>query len=107
MSGYEVDPERIHSAGGGIASSAQRMRADWEAFQGQLAALGQPWGADDIGFLIGGCYQAIFEVAAECYAENVTEMEMQAENVQAVAANHQAAEQANVVEVNRVRDILG
>jgi hypothetical protein len=107
MTGYEVDPERINSAGGGITTSAQQLRADWKAFEGQLASFGEPWGGDDVGFLIGGCYQAIYEVAAECYAENVDEMEAHGENVKTVAANHQSGEQANLVEVNRVRDILG
>ncbi|MEU5881170.1 hypothetical protein [Spirillospora sp. NPDC047279] len=107
MPGYEVDPELIQNAGEGIRSSAEQLRSDWEAFQGELAGFGQPWGTDDIGSLIGGCYQAVFEVAVECYQENILSMTEQAESVTMVGQNWTAAEQSNVTEVNRVRDVLG
>lgn len=107
MPGYEVDPEGIRRSGIGIGTSAQQLKSDWQAFQAELAGFGEPWGNDDIGFLIGGCYQAIYEVAAECYMENLQAMEEDGTAVQAVAANHFAAEQHNVVEINRVRDVLG
>ncbi|GAA2615709.1 hypothetical protein SMC26_09850 [Actinomadura fulvescens] len=107
MPGYEVDPEQIRGAGRGIQSSAQQLKADWEAFQGELAGFGEPWGTDDIGSLIGGCYLAIYEVAVECYNDNVQSLDEHAEKVQAVGTNYVKAEEHNVVEVNRVRDVLG
>ncbi|TDD75656.1 hypothetical protein E1293_28170 [Actinomadura darangshiensis] len=107
MPGYEVDPEGIRSSGIGIGTSAQQLKSDWEAFQAELAGFGEPWGDDDIGSLIGGCYQAIYEVAAECYGDNLQAMEEDAGVVQYVADSHAAAEQHNVVEINRVRDVLG
>ncbi|MFI0374374.1 hypothetical protein ACH35V_41500 [Actinomadura sp. 1N219] len=107
MPGYEVDPEGIRRSGIGIGSSAQQLKADWEAFQAELAGFGEPWGTDDIGSLIGGMYQAIYEVAVDCYNDNLETMTEDADTVQAVAANHFRAEQHNVTEVNRVRDVLG
>ncbi|ACY96079.1 hypothetical protein [Thermomonospora curvata] len=104
---YEVNPNSIKTAGGRIYTSAQQLKADWEAFQAELAAFGEPWGTDEIGSLIGGCYQAIYELAAECYADNIAALEEQADKVKIMAANHFAAEDASVIEVNRVRDILG
>lgn len=103
----EVNPEIIRGAGGGIRTSAQQLKSDWTAFQAELAGFGEPWGADDIGFLIGGCYQAVYEVASECYADNIEAMQEHAEGVHTVAANHFAAEKDSVGEVNRVREILG
>ncbi|MFI0483255.1 hypothetical protein [Actinomadura sp. 9N215] len=107
MPGYEVDPEGIRRSGIGIGSSAQKLKADWEAFRSELAAFGEPWGTDDIGSLIGEMYRAVYEVAAECYNDNVETMTEDSDAVQAVAANHFRAEQHNVTEVNRVRDVLG
>jgi len=105
--GYEVDPEQIRSSGGGIQSSTQQLQADWQAFQGELAGFGEPWGSDDIGSLIGGCYQAVYEVAVEAYNDNLEDMAEHGEIVTMFADNHAKAEEHNVVEVNRVRDILG
>jgi hypothetical protein len=103
----EVSPERIRKAGSGIRTSAQQLKADWEAFQAELSSFGEPWGNDDLGSLIGGCYQAIVEVAEECYSENLAEIDGHAEGVQTMAAAHYAAEDNSAIEVNRVRDILG
>jgi hypothetical protein len=103
----DVSPDRIRKAGSGIRTSAQQLQGGWEAFQAELASFGQPWGNDDLGSLIGACYQAILEVAAECYAENIAEIDGHAEGVQTMAANFFSAEDNSVVEVNRVRDILG
>jgi hypothetical protein len=107
MNEMEVSPDRIRKAGSGIRTSAQQLQAGWEALQAELAGFGEPWGNDDLGSLIGGCYQAILEVAGECFAENLGEIDGQAEGVQTMAANFLAAEDNSVIEVNRVRDILG
>ena len=107
MAELRVDAEDIHRAGGGIAMSAQALKAKLEAFNAELQGFGAPWGNDDIGSLIGMCYQAIYEVAMECFASNIGELEGQAEGVRAMAATYREAEDTTAIEVNRVRDILG
>ncbi len=107
MAEMRVDAEDIHRAGTGIASSAQALQAKLQEFQAELQGFGAPWGNDDIGSLIGMCYQAIYEAAMECFAENVGEMGGQAEGVKAMAATYREAEDTTAIEVNRVRDILG
>jgi hypothetical protein len=107
MNEMDVSPDRIRKAGSGIRTSAQQLKADWEAFQTELSSFGEPWGNDDLGSLIGGCYQAILEVAAECYADNLAEIDGHAEGVQTMAATFYAAEDNSAIEVNRVRDALG
>jgi hypothetical protein len=103
----QVDAEDIHRAGGGIASSAQSLRAKVQSFQAELQGYGAPWGNDDIGSLIGMCYQAIYEAAMECFADNIGELNGHAEGVKAMAATYREAEDTSAIEVNRVRDILG
>jgi len=106
----DVDPERIRSAGSGIRSSAEQLKSEWTSFQGELASYGQPWGNDDLGSLIGMCYQAIVEVAQECYEENTGDIGDHAEGVHAMATNYQETEKettGQVKEINRVRDVLG
>jgi hypothetical protein len=107
MAELRVDTEEIHRAGGGIATSAQALRGKLQAFQAELQGFGEPWGNDDIGSLIGMCYQAIYDAAMECFEANIGEMEGHAEGVKAMAATYREAEDTTAVEVNRVRDILG
>lgn len=102
-----VEPDQIRSSGGGIRNAAQQLRAELQAFQAELAGFGQPWGNDDLGFLIGGCYQAIEEVAMECYQENIAELEQTADKVNTMAANYYQAESSNELNINNVRNILG
>jgi hypothetical protein len=106
-SDVEVDAEKIRRGGGGIRSAAQQLRAEWEAFQGELSSHGEPWGQDMIGALIGGCYYAILEVAGECIEENLAGLEDHADGVNTMASTYFQAEDASKIEVNRVRDILG
>jgi hypothetical protein len=101
------DAEEIHRAGGGIASSAQSLQAKLQAFDGELRGFGEPWGNDDIGSLIGMCYQTVYQLAMECFGENIGDMAGQAEGVKAMAANYRGAEDTSAIEVNTVRETLG
>jgi hypothetical protein len=103
----QVDPEDIHRAGAGIATSAQALQAKVQSFQSELQGFGEPWGNDDIGSLIGMCYQAIYEAAMECFGANIGELLGDAEGVKSMAATYREAEDTSAIEVNRVRDILG
>ncbi|MFC5746007.1 hypothetical protein [Actinomadura rugatobispora] len=102
-----VDPQTIKRGGAGIRSAAHQVQSEWETLQGKLSGYGEPWGGDMIGMLIGGCYAAIFEVAAECVTGNVTGMTDHAEGATLMASNYFQSEEASMVEVNRVRQILG
>lgn len=103
----DVRPDLIRRSGGGIRTAAQQLRSELTAFQGRLAGFGQPWGNDDVGALIGGCYLAIHDVAMECYEENIAGLETEADGVNTMAGNYYQAEATTAVEVNNVRNILG
>lgn len=107
MREMRVDAEEIHRAGGGIVSSVETLQEKLRAFEGELRGFGQPWGNDDIGSLIGMCYQAIYEVAMECFTGNIGDLGGHAEGVKTMAATHREAEDVTTIEVNKVRDILG
>lgn len=102
-----VQPDLIRRSGGGIRNAAQQLRSELQSFQAELAAFGEPWGDDDLGSLIGGCYQAVYEVAMETYGDNIGEMENDADGVNTMAAGYYQAEDNSEIEVNKVRDILG
>jgi hypothetical protein len=98
--------ERIQRSGEGIDASAQQMKARLQTFMSELNGHGQPWGNDDLGSLIGMCYQAICEVAMESYDDNVTDLQGHGKGVTVMGANYASGEEKNEIEVNRVRDLL-
>ena len=97
----------IQEAGGGIRTSAADMRSRLAAFKGELDGHGQPWGTDDLGSLIGMCYQAIYEAAMESFDGNIGAIDEDGAGVQIMGANYGAGEQGSEIKVNRVREILG
>lgn len=106
----DIDPDQIGSAGRGIRSSAERLRSEWATFQQELASYGEPWGNDDLGSLIGMLYQGVHELAADCYQDNASAIDADAERMNTMATNYRETERRTtdqVSEFNRVRDVLG
>jgi len=105
--GFRLDPEAVRGGGNGIQDSAEALRARLAAFQGELEGYGQPWGADDIGTLIGLCYQAISTVAMECYQANIEEIAGYGEGVGLMADSFEKVEQDIEQGLARFRESLG
>jgi len=105
--GFRVDPPSIRAGGAGITSAGGRLRQRVAAFQQELAGFGEPWGTDELGALIGSCYQAISDLAMEVYQDNIDELEAYGEDVGAMADTYDEAEQAAEDGVRAIQDGLG
>jgi hypothetical protein len=97
-----VDHADIHRMGGRIGSMTEGLAGKVQAFQGELAGFGEPWGGDDIGALIGGCYNAVYELFMECVNDNLEGLGEQGEGVKAMAATYRESEDVSEIEVNNV-----
>ncbi|REE97123.1 WXG100 family type VII secretion target [Thermomonospora umbrina] len=103
----QVDPGDIRKAAGELGKVIDKLDQDLTTLESDLAGFGEPWGGDDIGMLIGMCYQGIHDLAMECFAGNLDELEAIAEDLEKMADNYQGSEELSDIEVNRVREILG
>jgi hypothetical protein len=103
----EVDPDGIIDAGDNILASAQRMRSAVTAFNAELAAFGAPWGADDLGSLIGMVYEVIRDLALESYEANAVEIEDIGKLGRVMGLNYQETEWAIVEHLGRFEGLLG
>jgi hypothetical protein len=103
----ELHPEDVHRSGDAIAQSVQQLRQKVDAFQVTLAGYGEPWGNDDLGALIGGCYQVIADLAFECLEDNVAHLEGYGEGLHAMAASYEDNEQQIVGNFRQLHDRLG
>jgi hypothetical protein len=101
-----AETETVQQAGGGISEAAGRLRAELAAFRSELAAHGEPWGSDDLGSLIKGFYQAVSEVAMECYHDNVTELDGRGQGATVMAGRYVLTEEAGAASAHRLRDQL-
>ena len=100
-------PSRTQGAAGSVTSAIDALQSRFDGFQRGIAEYGDAFGEDDLGFLIGGLYQAINELAFGSYTDNADEMKTYAQKLHTMAVNQDMGEQANVVEVNNVRKMLG
>ncbi|ATO14075.1 hypothetical protein CO540_09710 [Micromonospora sp. WMMA2032] len=64
--GFEVHPPLIRAAGKGVADLATRFSGELEAFEARMRGYGEPWGADDIGSLIGIAYTEVANYIVDC-----------------------------------------
>src|SRR5688500_13331164 len=71
MNEIEIETDNLRRAKALIGNSTQETDAALSGFIAELERLGQPWGDDELGSLIGLSYQGIFEVAMDCFASNL------------------------------------
>ena len=64
--GFEVHPPLIRAAGRGVTDLAKRFNGELEAFEARMQGFGEPWGADDIGSLIGIAYTEVANYIFDC-----------------------------------------
>ena len=102
-----VTQDDLRRAAGLLGQAIDRTDADLAALEADLAGFGQPWGGDEIGMLIGACYQGAYDMALECFTTNLDELDGFAEDLETMADTYQGAEDLSRIEVNRVREILG
>jgi hypothetical protein len=103
----DVNPERMRNAAGGMKSASDTLQTHFDNFQQDLTGQSDAFGDDDLGSLIGGCYQAIHELAFGSYNDNNGAMKDHVQNVHDLADGYDQSEQASTGEVNNVRSVLG
>lgn len=103
----DVDPERMRSSAGGMKTASDTLQTHFDGFQQEIAGMSDAFGDDDLGSLIGGCYQAIHEVAFGSYNDNNGAMKDHIQGVHDLADGYQQSEQVSTDDVNNVRSVLG
>lgn len=102
----QVSSIRLRKTAAELQAVADRLSQQAQAFQGEVESFGAPWGSDDIGMIIGAAHDAVFQAAIECFTTNAEEIQGRAEQIVAAAENHEKAEDANVLYVNRINELL-
>lgn len=91
----EVHPPSLRQGGGHLEAVAGQLAAQWEALQARSAAMGDIFGDDDVGGLIGLSYQVAQEIAAECLGSVVDGLRGFGSGLQSMAEQYDLVEQDN------------
>ncbi|MEV5706710.1 hypothetical protein [Actinoallomurus sp. NPDC052274] len=117
----DVTPAGIRRIAGELEKAVDKLDSELEALANDMTGQSDPFGGDDIGSLIGMCYQAIHDMAMDSYSSNVEELDAHVEALHGLANGYETAEyagkdaatdagktvQAAGLEINRVRQVLG
>ncbi|MET8354310.1 MULTISPECIES: WXG100 family type VII secretion target [unclassified Micromonospora] len=107
MSGFEVDPALLRSGGDAVIGVAQGFIGELESFESQMQGFGEPWGADDIGSLIGVAYTAVAAWVLDCIGEAAEEIGSAGSDLTLMADNYEAAEQDTAGMIQALHGQLG
>ncbi|MFC6880079.1 MULTISPECIES: WXG100 family type VII secretion target [Actinomadura] len=104
--GYTIRPDTLRSASSGLKAAGERLSSEWKDLVAKVEGMGQPWGGDDIGMLIGESYNAIQEQADESFTGAAEDMAAYSEKLKAMADNYEKAEEKMVGEITSVSAAL-
>jgi hypothetical protein len=92
VAGLSIDSQSLRRAAAGIQGAADDLDEVLTRFAGALGNVGDPWGSDMLGSLIGGGYVAIEELALKTYDSVVEGFDAVAEGLTSMAASYDETE---------------
>ncbi|MFG1998032.1 hypothetical protein ACGFNU_02655 [Spirillospora sp. NPDC048911] len=105
-SGFEVAADGVRSSASALRAIADRLAEAVQSFQSEVSGVGDAFGGDDIGMIIGEAHAAVFEGAMECFSTNVAEITDRADVLGQVADNYVQMEDTNTLYVNKINEVL-
>lgn len=88
MSGLQIDPDSLDSAGQSIEATAERFFTAVDNFAAGIEGVAAACGSDEIGGLIEQAHTEVFEWAKECFLEAAQSMADAGFDVRDFAAQH-------------------
>lgn len=102
MTGFDVDPETIRRAATAMGDAADHLDSVLSDFVSTLGGVGDPWGQDTLGMLIGGGYVAVEQLAVKTYSSVVDGLDGFADGLDDMASQYSTNESATVTDINSV-----
>lgn len=93
--GFQIDPSSLRAASKSIGDTAQRLYDEWSGLNSQASAMGDIFGDDMVGGLIGASYAGAQEVADDSFTSATDGFGEVADGLGAMADMYDETEQAN------------
>jgi hypothetical protein len=92
--GIQVDLAALRRGGEGLQRAAQQLEQEWSAFSGRVQSMGDIFGDDMVGGLIGASYHAAHEIADESFMSAADGLDGFGAGLMESADNHEATDQS-------------
>jgi uncharacterized protein YukE len=99
---YRIQAQSMRTAAGELQNTGQRLSEQWKAMLSTVRGMGEPWGGDDIGMLIGMSYKEIESQADESLSGVAEELGGIADGLRKAADTHEDAEEKSITAVSSV-----
>jgi hypothetical protein len=74
VTGVQIVPDTLRHAGNGLSQVCSELEGELNKLESELSAMGEPWGNDDIGSLVGAAYQEVVAWAFDCLRDVLNEL---------------------------------
>jgi hypothetical protein len=93
--GNELDfnTESLRTSGTGLSDAADQLGQQWQALLANVKGMGELFGDDMVGSLIGISYQTAQEMADESFSSAIDELGFYGEGLHIMADNYEITEQ--------------
>jgi uncharacterized protein YukE len=92
--GFTVNPEEVGGAAKNLQGAGQSLANTIAQFQSQVSALGDAFGDDDLGSVLGMIYEVASEVAFESFQDNAEGLQEIGQTLQEMAAHYAEVDSA-------------
>ena len=90
--GFSVNIESLRSSARQMRSATDELLSHLDAFTAMLSAVGDPWGLDTLGMLIGGGYAAAERLGLETFDTIVDSLDDYADRLDMMADGYDSAD---------------
>lgn len=94
MTGFESEPGVLRDSGGVLQKASEALQEAWGALDAKVQGMGDIFGDDDVGGLIGMSYQAAHDIATENMTSVIEALGGFGEGLNDMAANYEDTETA-------------
>jgi uncharacterized protein YukE len=95
VTGFDVSPQSLRTASQGVASAAEQLQQQWQSLMSTSQGMGDIFGDDMVGGLIGASYGAAQEIASDSFTSAMDGFSQIAEDLNAMADLYDDTEQVN------------
>jgi len=106
MTGIDVTPESLNSAGSHLTELGQQMMNGLQDLQNTVTGSGNPWGGDEQGTLFAGIYAMVLGKAIEAIGSHVQQVGQAGAGLAQQAELMSKTEQGNTKMNNSLRDSI-
>jgi hypothetical protein len=91
--GFNVDPQALGVSGSSLERVGAEFASALRTLQSELSGFGAPWGADEIGSLIGAAHEEVAQWAFECFAAAAEEVQAAGLDLGGMATGYREVEE--------------